>query len=190
MSDAKIAIKYVLENEGGFVNNPADKGGPTNFGLSQKFLESNCASKVGPFYQSSFSPEFIKNISEEAAIEVYEKIIWKPIYGEILSQDICNYYFDMVVNHGEIQATKMLQRSLWAAVPYTINPLLHPDKILDDGILGNLTINVTNYRQSPPIVAHPLLPILRATRAQYYHCLAKKAGQDQFLEGWLKRTYR
>ena len=36
MTDFDLAINYVLENEGGVVDDPNDPGGLTNFGISQK----------------------------------------------------------------------------------------------------------------------------------------------------------
>lgn len=173
------AIGYVLANEGYFVNNPDDKGGPTNYGLSQKFL--NGLSTPSNLFKRKWSEEQIREMIIEQAIEIYQVHIWKAIYGQIESQDICNYYFDMVVNHGEEQATKLLQRSLWATeAEGALN-------IKDDGILGELTIKNVNYLDSK---SYPLRSVLRATRAQYYRCLAKRPGQEQFLEGWLKRCYK
>jgi lysozyme family protein len=36
MADSKIAIAMTLIHEGGYVDNPADSGGPTNMGITQK----------------------------------------------------------------------------------------------------------------------------------------------------------
>ena len=40
MADFKQAIAKVLKNEGGYVDNPNDLGGTTNFGISLRFLQS------------------------------------------------------------------------------------------------------------------------------------------------------
>ena len=175
MSDSAVAIKYVLVNEGGFVNNPEDHGGPTNFGLSQRFL-------------SGWTLGRIKNMTQEEAIEVYQIHIWKPIFAEIKDQDVCNYYFDMVVNHGYEEATKMLQRSLWAIHPET-SKSGNISGLPDDGGFGPKTLNEVNITQSGSD-DEELIIAMRATRAQFFRGLASKPGQAQFLSGWLARAYR
>lgn len=184
MANMLIAIHYALANEGGFVNNFNDKGGPTNYGLSQKFL--NGLSTPSNLFKRKWSEEQIKEMTQAQAIEIYQVHLWQAIYSQIESQDICNYYFDMVVNHGEEQATKILQRSLWAADETTI----FYENLRDDGILESITMKgielIINQRAGNII----LLTALKATRAQYYRCIAKRPGQEQFLEGWLKRAYK
>ena len=41
MSDFNLAIPVVLENEGGYVNDPNDLGGETNYGISKRCLSPN-----------------------------------------------------------------------------------------------------------------------------------------------------
>ena len=40
------AIEKVLKHEGGYVDHPADKGGATNFGITQKVYEEFVKRKV------------------------------------------------------------------------------------------------------------------------------------------------
>lgn len=201
MSESLIAIKYVLENEGSFSDNPDDKGGPTKFGLSQKFLMNLKATNSNVFAQSYAnkwkSIDRIREMTESEAIDIYQLHIWKPIYAEIECQYICNYYFDMVVNHGESSATKILQRSIWPLpliyiTANTKEDFSFPVNVVDDGILGEITMNslkkINDYYSSN--LNYILLVALMATRAQYYRCLAKQSGQEQFLKGWLRRAYR
>ena len=48
------AVKSVLKHEGGYVNDPKDPGGETNFGISKR----------------AFPDLDIKNLTEEDAIEI------------------------------------------------------------------------------------------------------------------------
>jgi lysozyme family protein len=38
MSDFNQAVKVILQHEGGYVDNPNDPGGATNYGISLRFL--------------------------------------------------------------------------------------------------------------------------------------------------------
>ena len=55
--DYKEIISKVLEHEGGYVNDPKDLGGETNFGITKRWY-----------------PDLdIKNLTKEDAIEIYKK---------------------------------------------------------------------------------------------------------------------
>jgi lysozyme family protein len=90
----------------------------------------------------------------------------------------------MVVNHGEKEATLMLQRSLWAIhSAYAL-------AMISDGILGNQSINAVNSL----ILGNSLsnfLCSLRATRAQFIRGIVERHPEEAlFLGGWLNRCYR
>lgn len=54
------AIPTILRNEGGYVNNPTDPGGETNFGISKR----------------SFPDVDIKNLTQEKAVAIYRSSFW------------------------------------------------------------------------------------------------------------------
>ena len=93
-------IKKVLENEGGYVDDPDDPGGETNFGISKR----------------SYPDLDIKNLTKEKAIEIYKKDYWFPSKAQTLPQDLRYHYFDMVVNAGQKSAVKALQMACGAVV--------------------------------------------------------------------------
>ena len=99
-------IKKVLENEGGYVDDPDDPGGETNFGISKR----------------SYPDLDIKNLTKEKAIAIYEEDYWIPSKAQIFSQDLRYHYFDMVVNAGQKSAVKVLQRACGAVVDGRIGP--------------------------------------------------------------------
>lgn len=166
MADFEEAVNFVLANEGGYVNNPNDPGGETNFGISQKFLEK---------YNRA-----AKKITKEEAIFVYKKFFWEDVgYESIEEQKICNYIFDMAVNHGKTQAIKITQRALW---PYFSGNLAY---IVDDGILGSRTMLEINHQ------GINLKYTLQSERAGFYRLLvALEPSRKEFLNGWLNRCYR
>lgn len=102
-SKSKLALS-ILNREGGFVNDPQDRGGPTNFGITQSTLSSIRGKKV--------TEDDVKRLSKgEAAKIMVSEFYEKPGIDE-LPEVIRGQMFDMAVNHGPANAIKILQDSL------------------------------------------------------------------------------
>ncbi len=173
MADAEQAIKFVLANEGGFVDNAKDPGGATNYGLSLRFLReipSERLKQYGIFTLLEFlSKADIEELRPEQAELIYQCEFWnKAPYKKIESQPIADYVFDMVVNHGENQAIKLLQRSLWARRHMK-------DCVVDDGILGSYTLD--NVNMFAPSEDRFLVSILKDKPAYLQRPFAKLSFQ-------------
>ena len=93
MADPKISVAKTLAHEGGFVNNLADSGGPTKYGITQKDLPN--------------TP--IETLTEEQATEYYLEHYVKPYYTQIENQDVLDKLFDSGVLFGIGSAVKVLQ---------------------------------------------------------------------------------
>ena len=159
MSSFDLAIPTVLKNEGGYVDDKNDSGGATNFGISQKFLNSiNC-------------PLLASSITREIAISLYRDNFWQAAYNQIGSQRIATKVFDFAVNMGSKQANKLLQRAVRAA---------SGEKLDDDGILGSVSISAINSCNSDILLA-----AFKSEAAGYYRSLR----QSRFVNGWLNRAY-
>ncbi len=88
-------IEVVLEHEGGYVNDPHDRGGETKYGIAKKF-----------------NPDVdIKNLTKEGAKEIYYEKYWKPSKADQVPDRLKHIYFDMVVNFGQGGAVKVLQQA-------------------------------------------------------------------------------
>lgn len=172
MSDFKIAIEKILDNEGGYVNDKNDAGGATNFGISLRFAKA-----IYP----NWGVDEIKNLSKESAIQIYKEHFWnKGRYGEIMNQRVATYAFDCAVNHGIKQANKFLQRAIMAVDTY-------PSLVKDDGVIGVVTLSRANSAEIDKLA---LWCCMKALRANFFRSLAaKNTTQKKFLDGWLKRAY-
>ena len=153
----EFALKEVLGIEGGFVNDKNDRGGKTNFGITEA-----TAKKFG------YSPE---ELTPEIAKEIYYKEYWKK-YNLDLIQDknIAKEIFEFGVNSGMKRAIKTLQRSYNAL---NINGIL-----LEDGILGNHTATaINNYKYK-----NSLLKMQNIIQGMFYLILAEgdKEGLHRF----------
>ena len=111
-------IEIVLEHEGGYVNDPRDPGGETNFGIAKR---SN--------------PDVdIKNLTIEQAKEIYKSKYWDKNKVEKLPEQLRHIYFDMCVNMGRGRAGKIIQRAA--------NNRGH--ELVVDGALGPVTLGKIN----------------------------------------------
>ena len=88
-------IEVVLHHEGGYVNDPDDPGGETNFGIAKR----------------SHPDVDIANLTKDGAKEIYKEHYWDRNKVESLSEDLRHIYFDMCVNQGRGRAVKILQQS-------------------------------------------------------------------------------
>ena len=88
-------IEQVLEHEGGYVNDPNDLGGETNWGITKRFY-----------------PELdIKHLTRAKAKDIYRRDYWDRNKVESLPKELWHIYFDMCVNMGKRTAVKVLQRA-------------------------------------------------------------------------------
>ena len=101
-----MLIGRVLGNEGGYVNNPRDSGGETNWGISKR----------------SYPGIDIKNLTREEAMLVYFYDFWAPIHGAQLHQGVAYQLLDIAVNAGVAAAVKMLQRAAGVTDDGNIGP--------------------------------------------------------------------
>ena len=111
-------IEVVLHHEGGYVNDPDDPGGETNFGIAKR----------------SHPDVDIKNLTKDGAKEIYYQDYWIKNRVTQMPEDLKHIYFDMCVNQGRGRAVKILQRSANAK---------GADLVVDGG-LGPKTISALN----------------------------------------------
>ena len=88
-------IEVVLHHEGGYVNDPDDPGGETNFGIAKR----------------SHPDVDIANLTKEGAKEIYYQDYWMKNRVPQLPDDLKHIYFDMCVNQGRGRAVKILQQT-------------------------------------------------------------------------------
>lgn len=116
----KKAVELVLQHEGGYVNDPQDPGGETNYGISKR----------------NYSRLDIRNMTRDMAVQIYYDDYWKRYgYGMIASDDLAAKVFDMAVNMGAKRAHMILQEAINRTTPW---------RLAVDGILGPLTIEAIN----------------------------------------------
>ena len=87
------AIEYVLEHEGGYVDDPTDRGGETNYGISKR----------------AYPEVDIKHLTKSEAINIYKIDYWIKGKCDKLPFSLQYAHFDACVNLGIHGANKVLQ---------------------------------------------------------------------------------
>ena len=84
---------WIVDVEGGYVNDPQDSGGETKYGISKR----------------AYPDLDIANLSEEDAASIYKRDYWDRIKGDDLPASIACVVVDYAVNSGVSRASKALQ---------------------------------------------------------------------------------
>jgi lysozyme family protein len=123
MSDVEALLAALLRREGGFVDHPDDRGGPTNFGITQNVARA--AGWSGP----------MRDLPRAIAIGIYRERYWQAPRLDALAAiapGVAAEVFDTGVNMGVGTAIGFLQRSL--------NVLNAGAAVLVDGRIGPSTL--------------------------------------------------
>lgn len=102
----KKALEFVLKWEGGYVNNPNDKGGATNKGITQYTFNAWLKSKGLPTRN-------IKFITDSEVYDIYYEQYWKRAGCEKMSAKFAVLVFDTAVNMGLARVNQFLKIAEW-----------------------------------------------------------------------------
>lgn len=180
-----IAVETVLAHEGGFVDDPVDPGGATNYGISLRFLRANGAlDRDGdghPDGDLDFDGDIdhadIRLLTKAQAAQIYRHRFWNKYGYERMPSTIGEKVFDLAVNMGPIQAHKLLQRALRSCGA----------DIADDGLIGPVTWKTLFHHEHQRRAIHAALC---SEAAGFYRALAAaKPAMRKYLPGWLNRAY-
>lgn len=172
MADFSPALAYILPNEAGYVNNPSDKGGPTNYGITQRTLDAwNAAHPEMGF------PASVADLTPDQAGAIYQADYWPDGMEQITSQAVASKMLDIMVNFGVSGGMKIIQQAA--------NTLVTPGTAVD-GNLGPDAINTINSADESDMLA----ALVAALTVHYQSIAASDPSQQTFLAGWLARAAR
>lgn len=161
MADFNKYLPTLLLHEGGWVNDPLDAGGCTNWGVTRFTLED--------YRNHPVTCQDVKNLTKEEAGKIYKKNYWDTIGGDLItSQSVAEFLFDFGVNSGTGRAAKALQSILG---------------VTQDGKIGPKTIKATNERDPKK-----LFEDLKQNRLDFVNSIVRNnPSQKKFLKGWTNR---
>ncbi|WP_428029272.1 glycoside hydrolase family 108 protein [Ancylobacter sp.] len=102
------ALKRVLVHEGGYADHPADPGGATMKGVTQRVYD-------GWRRRHGVPVQAVRLIEPGEVAAIYRRQYWDAVRADDLPAGLDYALFDAAVNSGAAQAAKWLQRTLGVA---------------------------------------------------------------------------
>jgi lysozyme family protein len=168
-------IDAILAAERGYVDHPDDRGGPTNYGITQAVARANG-------YDGD-----MRDLPESLAREIYRRrYIVEPGFDRVatISPEIAGELIDTGVNMGPARATEFFQRLLNGL---NARGSRYPDLFVD-GRIGKVTLDALRafLRWRGPAGVTVMLRGLNSLQGARYVDLAENDDrQESFLYGWL-----
>jgi lysozyme family protein len=155
------SLPFVLRWEGGYVNHPADPGGATNKGVTQRVYD-------GWRKRQGLAARDVRQITDAEVHAIYEMDYWVPPRCDLLRSQLDLVQFDTAVNMGVGRAVRFLQASLGCSVDGDFGP--NTQAAAEGCDLGTSIIAYCDQRE------------------RFYRSLAERRPEMKvFLKGWLNR---
>lgn len=169
-------IEGIVGREGGYTNNPKDKGGPTRWGITEA-VARQCG------YEGD-----MRDLPREVAKAIYLEVYYiGPKFDQVYRQSvrIAEELTDTGVNMGQAVAAKFLQQALNA---FNREASIYPD-IAVDGLLGARSLAALQaymaHRGAEGEVV--MLKALNCLQGARYIALAEgRPANEEFAYGWMK----
>jgi lysozyme family protein len=130
-----IMIDDLIHREGGYVNNPNDKGGETNYGIT--LVRARAYGYKGP----------MQTLPRATAAMIYRDLYWSAPHFDAIATTmptLAEELFDIAVNMGQVIAGRFVQRALNVLNNQGVD---YPD-IKVDGQLGKVSQYALNQFKS------------------------------------------
>lgn len=160
------ALSFVLVREGGYVNDPTDKGGETNLGISD--LRDGLADGKTDVDGDGKPDVKIKDLTKEQAGLIYQRDYWQAAKCDLWPDGISLFVFDSAVQHGAKKAIQLLQDAVG---------------VTSDGVAGPKTVSAVAGADAEWLLTRCFL-----RRSRYYADIIKSnTSQGKYLNGWFNR---
>ncbi len=171
-------VNLVLGHEGGYSDHPADKGGPTNLGITAGTLASAVAQGITVITD-------VKKLTTHDAYAIYRKMYWEKCAADKLQWFVCYLDFDACVNGGLGMAAKTLQ----TAMNRCFNEGLDEDgkwgPKTQAAIVKHFALGDTAYLKAD--MDHFGMCYIQARKEYYDRIIARSPSQSVFRNGWYNR---
>lgn len=167
MVDYDTSFDRLIGNEGRYVNNPADPGGETNWGITWPVLRQAIGQNLVP------SDTTIAGLTRDQAKIIYKAFFW-DIIGDSVAPAVKYEVFDFAVNAGISTAIRKLQDAV---------------NVADDGHWGPVSVQAATAMDENDVMFR-----FNARKIRFYTKLTtfypRYSGdllKDGFGKGWMNR---
>ena len=155
-------ISGILRREGGFVDHPADRGGPTNFGITLGTLAE--------WRGTDATRDDVEALTEQEAREIYQALyVTRPGFDGIADAHLRAQVIDSGVLHGTGRAARWLQQAAGVGV---------------DGAVGPITLGAVNGADADMLGRKFAVTRIR----KIGRIVSRDHSQAVFALGWLRRA--
>lgn len=173
-------IEAIISIEGGYTNDPNDRGGPTHWGVTEAVARAN-----------GYAGD-MRDMTKAQAIDIYRTIYWKASGFSLVdaaSHTVAAELLDTGINMGVRTASTFLQRALNA---FNAGGTLYPD-IAADGVCGPGTARALGsyLKLRGAEGERVMVETLNCLQGARYIELAELYPANQrFAYGWIKNRVR
>ncbi|PTB82731.1 hypothetical protein C9933_00995 [Methylophaga nitratireducenticrescens] len=153
------AVNHLLKVEGGYVDDPTDNGGETNYGISKR----------------QYPQLNIIKLTMDEAIYLYHRDYWLANKLDQLPIAYACFLFDALVNHRQKTAIKFLQQALRAT----------PDGILGP----QTRAAAKQFSQNIEHTVETINWCLSYRADFYHDLVVDNPSQERFILGWMRRLF-
>lgn len=169
-------VEALIDREGGYVNHPADRGGPTTWGITEVVARAHGYAGTMP------------DLPRDEAAAIYRRLYWlRPKFDQVAIRcpRLAAELFDTGANMGPAVAATFLQRALTALNRGSKDYAdLTPDGHIGPATLAALDAFLKARGQQGGETV--LLRAIEALQGERYLRLAeKRPANEAFLYGWL-----
>ena len=173
--DIDTLIDDVIEREGGYVNHPADRGGPTKWGITEAVAR-----------RQGYADD-MRDLPRSDAAAIYRALYWaRPQFDKVadIAPELAAELFDTGINMGTGTATGFLQRALNALNREGRD---YADITVDRQIGPRTLCAISDFlKRRGHGGEHVLIKAVDALQGAHYVRLAEtRPSQEAFLYGWL-----
>ena len=162
------AVARILLKEGGFVNHPNDKGGPTNWGITIATLAT--------WRKTGVTEEDVRRLTQAEAKSIYFANYWTPMkLGLCHDRRLAMMMLDQGCNRGTIIPVKDLQGVL--------NKYFMKNLVID-GEFGPLSANAARESDMTKLIVY----YVSDCQDRYNDIIRRDPSQAVFAVGWGNRT--